>query len=126
MIKDKVFVTQLKVDTTIGVYEWEKKIKQSLFFDLVMSTDISVAAQGDDINEAVDYSKVSDLVTEYVSSNQFELIETVAEQVASLILEKFNVSQITVTLNKPGAVKNAQSVGVEITRIANSVSQERS
>ncbi|WP_199609428.1 dihydroneopterin aldolase [Flocculibacter collagenilyticus] len=113
---DKVFITQLKTDTTIGVYDWEKKIKQSLYFDIEMLTDTSVAAKNDDIKAAVNYAEVSEKVTKYVESRAFELIETVCEQLAQLILTSFNVQQVTIKVDKPGAVENAQSVGVEITR----------
>lgn len=116
---DIVFIQQLAVKTTIGVYDWEKKIKQQLLFDIEMSCDISNAASSDDIDNTVDYAVVSDTITQYVEQHQFELIETVAEKTAEIILSKFAVTRVAITLQKPGAVKNAQSVGVKIVRQKN-------
>ena len=115
---DSVFIQQLAVKTTIGVYEWEKKIKQTLLFDIKMLHDTQSAAKSDDIKDALDYFEVSKAVTSFVQSHQFELIETVANRVAELILTQFNVLQVNINLQKPGAVDNAVSVGVNITRNA--------
>lgn len=116
---DTVFIQQLAVKTTIGVYDWEKKIKQQLLFDLQMSSDITHAAASDNINDTIDYATVASTITKYVEDNQFELIETVAEKVAQIILNDFPVSEVSITLQKPGAVPNAQTVGVKITRQSN-------
>ena len=115
-IMDIVFIQQLAVSTTIGVYEWEKKIKQKLLFDLEIASDVEVAAATDDINDAIDYAVVSDTITRYVEQNQFELIETVAEAVANIVLTDFAASWVSLTIQKPGAVENALTVGVKITR----------
>ena len=115
-MSDSVLIQQLAVKTTIGVYEWEKKIKQTLLFDITMLHDTMAAAKSDNINDALDYFEVSKAVTEYVEGNAFELIETVANHVAELILTQFNVSEVAIKLLKPGAVENAASVGVSITR----------
>lgn len=115
-MSDSVLIQQLSVKTTIGVYEWEKKIKQTLLFDITMLHDTMAAAKSDNINDALDYFEVSKAVTEYVQGNAFELIETVANRVAELILTQFNVSEVAIKLLKPGAVENAASVGVSITR----------
>ncbi|MFD1009374.1 dihydroneopterin aldolase [Oceanisphaera ostreae] len=116
---DKVFVQGLEVLTTIGVYEWEKGIQQKLRFDLEMGHDNVPAAQNDDINKALDYATLSQLVTEYAEQHQFELVETMAERVAELILTRFAVKSVKVRLTKPTAVANASGVGVEIERFAN-------
>lgn len=115
-MSDSVLIQQLAVKTTIGVYEWEKKIKQTLLFDITMLHDTMAAAKSDHIDDALDYFEVSKQVTEYVQDHSFELIETVANRVAELILSQFNVSQVSIKLLKPGAVENAASVGVAITR----------
>ena len=115
-MSDSVLIQQLAVKTTIGVYEWEKKIKQTLLFDITMLHDTMDAAKSDNINDALDYFEVSKAVTEYVEGNAFELIETVANRVAELILNQFNVAEVAIKLLKPGAVENAASVGVSITR----------
>ncbi|WP_108652252.1 dihydroneopterin aldolase [Dongshaea marina] len=113
---DKVFIEGLEVLTTIGVYEWEKGIKQKLSFDLEMLHDNRPSAQQDDCQLALNYAEVSQAVTQFAQQHQFELIETMSEQVAALILEQFNAQQVRVRLSKPGAVVNARNVGVEITR----------
>jgi len=113
---DTVFIEQLAVKTTIGVYEWEKKIKQKLVLDIKMQHDCEPAAINDDIKLALDYFEVANTVTNYISNGQFELIEKVADDVAKTILIKFLVKEVTVTVRKPGAVSNAAAVGVTITR----------
>jgi len=113
---DIVYITDLKIDTTIGVYEWERAIKQTLRFDLEMSHDISVAAQSDNVEDALDYFTVSQRVTEFVEQSSFQLIETLAEKVAGIILEEFPTNQVKMKLSKAGAVKNAKDVGLIIVR----------
>ena len=114
---DKVFIEQLSIWATIGVYDWEKQIKQQLLLDLLMDWDIRLASAHDDLAHALDYARVSQAVTEHVQSRPFELIETVAEEVAQLILEQFHVSKVRVCVRKPQAVESAANVGVEIERI---------
>jgi dihydroneopterin aldolase len=116
---DCIFIRQLAVKTTIGVYEWEKKIKQQLLIDLEMSCDITHAGQSDNLDDTIDYAQVASMITEFVEQNAFELIEKVAEGISAIILTDFAVSTVTITLQKPGAVKNAQTVGVKITRQKN-------
>ncbi|MCE2595984.1 dihydroneopterin aldolase [Motilimonas cestriensis] len=113
---DRVFINSLEVLSTIGVYEWEKTIKQKLVFDLVLAFDNRPAAATDDINLALDYAVLSQRVVEYAQNNVFELLETMAERVAALILDEFNVPGLQLTLSKPGAVVMAANVGVQITR----------
>ena len=113
---DIVFIKQLEVISTIGVYEWEKSLQQKLYFDLEMAFDNKPAAAGDDINLALDYFRVSERVNQFAQSHQFELIETMAESVAELIMQEFSVPWIKVTLHKPGALPKAQSLGVQIER----------
>lgn len=113
---DKVFVEGLEVLTTIGVYEWEKSIKQKLRFDLEMGFNNAPAAKDDDINKALDYATLSQAVTQFAEQHQFELIETMAERVAELIFARFAVQFVRVRLTKPNAVVNAAGVGVDILR----------
>jgi len=113
---DRVFVEGLAVETVIGVYDWERDIKQRLVFDLEMLWDNSPAAQSDDINKALDYDALSRFITSYVESTKFELIETVAEEVASRIMAEFSIPGLRLKLSKPGAVANAQNVAVQICR----------
>ena len=113
---DLVFIEKLEVFTTIGVYEWEKGITQRLVFDLTMAHDNMPAASTDDINKALDYAAVSQAVTEFAQGNVFELVETMAERTAALLMEQFSIPWIRLKLSKPGAVANAANVGVCIER----------
>ncbi|MFP2768703.1 dihydroneopterin aldolase [Oceanisphaera sp. KMM 10153] len=115
---DKVFVQGLEVLTTIGAYDWEKDIRQKLRFDLEMGYDTRPAALGDDLDKALDYAALSKKVTHHAEQNHVELVETMAEQIALLILREFPVHSVKVRLTKPGAVANAAGVGVEIERFA--------
>lgn len=113
---DRVFIEGLEVITTIGVYDWEKEIQQKLVLDLELAHDNRPAASTDDIKLALDYASLSSRVTEYVQTHHFELVETVAENVAALIRDEFGVPWLRLKLHKPGAVVNARSVGVQIER----------
>jgi len=113
---DIVFISQLEVRTVIGVFDWEREIKQKLVFDLELGTDISQAAATDDLKDTLDYKAISHAVHDLVEQSDYQLVETVAEKVAEMILKDFPVQWLSLTLNKPGAVSVAQSVGVKIER----------
>lgn len=115
---DTVFIQGLQVETVIGVYDWEKEILQQLVYDIEMQTCISKAATTDDLAYTLDYAAISNRVIEHTQQARVELLETLIEQVAQIILREFEVTQVTITLHKPGAVKAAQSVGLKITRSA--------
>lgn len=115
---DSVFIKGLRVETVIGVYDWEREITQKLLFDLEMATDNRVAAASDDVSDTLDYDRISRRIEEYVSASSFKLIETLAERVAALVLEEFSISRVTLTVHKPGAVDIADDVGVTIERTA--------
>ncbi|MDW6093836.1 bifunctional dihydroneopterin aldolase/7,8-dihydroneopterin epimerase [Vibrio rhizosphaerae] len=113
---DKVFIEQLVVVTTIGVYDWEQQIKQKLVFDIEMAHDNRPAGQSDDVADALDYAQVSQKIIQHVENGRFLLIERVAEEVAHLIMTTFSVPWIRIRLTKPGAVPQASGVGVVIER----------
>jgi 7,8-dihydroneopterin aldolase/epimerase/oxygenase len=113
---DTVFVTGLRVDTVIGVYDWERTIRQTVVLDLEMAWDNRPAAAGDDVNLALDYAQVSGRVIAFIEGSEFQLIETMAEQVAQLIRSEFKVAWLRLRLAKPGAVAAALEVGVQIER----------
>ncbi|MFA5678411.1 MAG: dihydroneopterin aldolase [Pseudomonas sp.] len=114
---DQVFIRGLEVDTVIGAYDWERNIRQRLVLDLDMGWDIRAAAAEDDLTKALDYAAVSKRVLGYVSASSFELVETLAERLAVLIMSEFGVPWLRLTINKPGAVAQATGgVGVVIER----------
>jgi len=113
---DIVFLRGLRIETTIGIYDWEKKIKQPVILDLEMRTDVAKAAATDRIEDAVDYKAVSKRLKQFVGENRFELVETLAERCASIIVEDMGVSWVRLSVNKVGAVSDAADVGVIIER----------
>ncbi|WP_298635635.1 dihydroneopterin aldolase [uncultured Umboniibacter sp.] len=117
-MQDSVIIEGLAVDTVIGVYDWERSITQRLIFDLEMAWNNAPAASSDDIQLALNYAEVSSAILSYVSETSFELIETVAERVAELIITEFGVSEVSLKLSKPGAVPEATNVAVKILRKA--------
>ncbi|WP_162045530.1 bifunctional dihydroneopterin aldolase/7,8-dihydroneopterin epimerase [Vibrio taketomensis] len=113
---DKVFIEQLEVITTIGVYDWEQGIKQKLVLDIEMAHDNRKAGKSDDVADALDYAQVSQAVIEHIVNGRFLLVERVAEEIAELIMTRFSVPWIKIRLTKPGAVPQAKGVGVVIER----------
>lgn len=116
MNMDLVFIEQLEVITTIGVYDWEQQIKQKLVFDIEMAHHNQPAATHDDVTLALDYAAVSSAVIALVETGRFLLVERVAEEIATLIQQQFFVPWVRVKVSKPGAVAQARSVGVVIER----------
>lgn len=113
---DTVFVRELAVPTVIGVYDWERSVRQTLLLDLDMAWDNRPAAAGDDLDRALDYAAVSARIVEFAAGSQFRLIETLAEQVAALVMAEFGVAWLRLRVCKPGAVPAARDVGVLIER----------
>jgi dihydroneopterin aldolase len=116
MARDIVFLSGLEIETTIGIYEWERRIRQKLIFDLEMATDISRAAETDDISDTLDYKALSKRVKAFVGESSFNLVETLIEQVARIILDEFAVPWVRIRLNKKGAISGAADVGIVIER----------
>ncbi len=113
---DTVFLTGLKTTPVIGIYDWEREIRQNILIDLSMATDITKAASGDDINFALNYKSISDRVIEFANNSSFGLIETLAENIARIVRDEFNVPWVRVTVHKPGAIELASDAGVTIDR----------
>ncbi|AQA17049.1 dihydroneopterin aldolase [Halioglobus japonicus] len=113
---DIVYIEGLQADAVIGVYDWERDIRQPLVIDLELASDNRRAAANDAIADAVDYDAISQAVVAYLQASEFELIETLAERLATLVREEFGIGWVRLRLAKPGAVKAATSVGVIIER----------
>lgn len=113
---DIVFIEQLTVITTIGVYDWEQKIHQKLVFDIEMAWDNRQAAQSDDVADCLSYADISEEVINHVSNGRFALVERVAEEVAQRLLSRFRSPWVRIKVSKPGAVAQASNVGVIIER----------
>ena len=113
---DIVFIHDLQVETVIGIYDWERKIRQTISLDIEMATDISKAAKSDDIEDTLSYKTVAKRLIEFSEQSEFELVEALAEKICSIILDEFSVPWVKLTLHKPGAVRGSKSVGVMIER----------
>lgn len=113
---DIIFLSELRVEAVIGIFDWERKIKQAVVFDIEMGADIKKAASSDHIDDTLNYKAVSKRVTEFVEASEFQLVETLAEKVAQLIIDEFNVPWLRLKLNKTGAIRGARGVGIIIER----------
>lgn len=113
---DIIFLSDLRIETVIGIFDWERKIKQTVIFDLEMGADIKKAASTDHIDDTLDYKSVAKRVIQFVEDSEFQLVETLAEKVAELILDEFEVPWVRVRLNKAGAIRGASGVGILIER----------
>lgn len=114
---DAIFITDLRADAIIGIYERERSVKQTISIDLELGADIAKAAVSDSIDDAMNYKELSKRVEAYIMQSEFQLIETLAERIAQLILNEFNVPWLTLTLHKVGALSNSGDVGVRIKRV---------
>lgn len=115
-MNDRIFLRDLRIETVIGIYDWERGIRQTVSFDFEFPADIRRAAQTDDIAHTLDYKSVAKAVISFVEASHYGLVETLAEQVAKLILVEFGLPWVKVALNKPGAVRGSRDVGVAIER----------
>jgi len=113
---DKVFIEALEIECVIGIYEWERKIKQPLSFDIEMAFDNRKPAASDDIGDTLNYKAVSKRLIAFVESSSFQLVETLAERCADIVLAEFGVGWLRLKLAKPGAVRGSKAVGVVIER----------
>ena len=113
---DKVYVKDLKINALIGIYEWERRIRQQIRIDLEMGWDNTIPAKSDAIEDTMNYKAAAKLVFAYVEKSEFQLVETLAENIASLLLNEFSLPWVKITLGKPGAVTGSSEVGVIIER----------
>ena len=113
---DIIFISELQVDTIIGIFDWERTKKQTVSIDLEMAADIARAAASDNIDDTLSYKDVSKRVEQYIADSEFQLVETLAERVAELVLTEFPVPWLRLTVHKPGALSNSKDVGVRIER----------
>ncbi len=113
---DKIFLSELKIDTVIGIWEWERKIRQTVVIDLEMSADIARAAATDRVEDTLNYKQVAKRIQSFVADSSFQLVETLAERVAGIVRDEFDVQWVKVRVNKPGAIRGSRDVGVLIER----------
>ena len=113
---DIIYLNDLCIDTIIGIYDWERRIKQTIRLDLEMASDIRKAATSDDIEDTLNYKAVAKRLISFVESSEFQLVETLAERITEIVLNEFQVPWVRLRVNKQGAVRGAQDVGVIIER----------
>jgi len=113
---DIVFIEDLRIDTVIGIYDWERKIQQTVAIDLEMAFDNRKPAASDRIEDTLDYKKVAKRLIAFVGSAEFGLVETLAERCAQIVMDEFGVSWLRLKLSKPGAVTGSRAVGVILER----------
>jgi dihydroneopterin aldolase len=113
---DIVYLRGLRIDTIIGIYDWERRTRQTVILDLEMGTDISRAAATERIEDTLNYKAVAKRLIQFVSGSEFQLVETLAERCAAIVMQEFGVPWLRLSLNKKGAVRGATDVGVIIER----------
>lgn len=113
---DIVYLNDLHIDTIIGIYDWERRIKQTVYLDLEMATNVAKAATSDNIEDALDYKAVTKRLINFVGNSEFLLVETLAERTAQTILTEFSVSWLRLKIDKQGAIRGARGVGIIIER----------
>jgi 7,8-dihydroneopterin aldolase/epimerase/oxygenase len=113
---DIIFLKELRVETIIGVFDWERKIKQTVVVDLEIAADVRKAAATDNLDDTINYKAVSKRLVDFISQSEFQLVETLAERIAEILLTEFSVPWVRVQLHKPGALSGVQDVGIIIER----------
>ena len=113
---DKIILTDFRIDAVIGIWDWEKRNPQTISIDLEMQTDTNKASQSDSIEDALDYKAVSKRVKQFIQESQFNLIETLAENVAKIILEEFDVLWLQLRISKPFAIRDSRDISICIER----------
>lgn len=113
---DIVFIRELKIQTVIGVFEWERAIRQTVVLDLEMASDVARAAATDHLKDALNYKAVANRLTQFVEDSSFQLVETLAEAIATILRDEFGVPWLRLRVSKPVAVRGSKEVGVLIER----------
>ncbi len=116
MSTDRIFIEDLRVETVIGIFEWEREIRQAVSLSLEMAYDIRAAARSDAIDDTLDYKAVAKRLIRFIEDSEFQLVESLAERCAAIVLEEFPVDWLRLKLSKPGAVRGSSAVGVIIER----------
>ncbi len=113
---DIVYISDLRIEAVIGIYDWEREIRQVVSIDLDMAADNRKAAATESIDDALNYKAVAKRLIQFVEESEFKLVETLAERIADIILDEFDVNWLRLKLGKPGAVTGSREVGVIIER----------
>jgi len=113
---DTIFLRDLRIEAIIGIFEWERRTTQTISIDLEMAADIAKAAATDAIDSTLNYKQVAKRIIGFVEESEFQLVETLAESLARIIVTEFDVPTVKVSVAKPGAIEGSREVGVVIQR----------
>lgn len=113
---DRIFITALSIEAVIGIYDWEREVKQRLEVDLEIWKDLQAAAKSDAIEDTLNYKLVAKRVLAFVEASRYRLVEALAGEIARIVLEEFQVVRVRVTVHKPGAIRHSRDVGVVVER----------
>jgi len=123
---DKIFIHALKTEAIIGIFDWERQVKQTVVIDIEISADVAKAALSDSIHDTLNYKRIAKRVLAFVEESKFHLVETLAERIAMLLLEDFGIDWVSISLSKPGAIRSSRDVGVMLERDRNDLAKWRS
>ena len=115
-MKDRIFIEGLQTRCLIGIFDWERKVKQKILIDLEFSADARRASKRDRVEDTVNYKDIAKLLLREIPKTRFQLVESLAEFTAGLCLQKFDLEEITVRVSKPGAIRGSKNVGIQIIR----------
>ena len=115
-MRDTVFISELRVDTVIGIYDWEREIRQSVVIDLEMSCDCARAAETDSVDDTLDYKAIGKRIIAFVEASECLLVETLAHRLAETLIAEFGISWLRLKVDKEGALRGARGVGVIVER----------
>jgi len=113
---DKIFLQDLRIEAVIGIWEWERRVRQTISLDIEMATDVRRAAATDEIEDALDYKGIAKHLAQVVEQSEFRLVETLAETLARIVIVEFGVAWLRLSVSKPGAIEGSRNVGVVIER----------
>jgi dihydroneopterin aldolase len=113
---DVIFLSGLSTECIIGIWDWERRVKQKIVIDLEMGADIRRAAASDAIGDTLDYKRVAKRLLAFVGESQFQLVETLTERIAQIVVTEFGVPWVKVRLNKQGAIRGSRDVGIMVER----------
>ena len=113
---DIIYINDFRIETVIGIFDWERKIKQTVVLDIEMAGDCRKAAENDNVEDTLNYKSVAKRLIEFVGNSEYQLVETLAERCAEVIMEEFQVPWVKLCVNKQGALRGARDVGVIIER----------
>ena len=113
---DIIYINDLRIETVIGIFDWERRIKQTVILDIEMAGDCRKAAENDSVDDTVNYKSVAKRLIAFVGDSEYQLVETLAERCAEIVVNEFQVPWVKLRINKQGALRGARDVGVIIER----------